>query len=1601
MYCYGLAIGTVVTDPYKLLATIAPYCSDMESSDDTLAEQLIDACSKREVAKVEHLLNEGACPSKLVSRTSALHLVCGQLEDLHLLKALTRETCNIDTRDLNGWTPLHYACFHGHLDLVTYLIHTLKCDPNLKDNEGKTPLHMMCSFLSSEQEYSLKIVELLIDKAGCDCNAITNKGDTPLMLLCRNSGSKVIVEYLIHTCHCDISQKDNSGNNALHIACMCTCLDQAEMKANIEQRNLQIVKIITATGSNCGMYSYNDQNACPLEIAINNDFVNIARFLIIEMNRMAESSLNLDLKWDATPLHIVCKFGQLELLTELSKMKCSNIMLTQNSKGELSIQLAIQHNHLAVVYLIWEFSFKERLQLVKAIEGFPFQMLEIPTDFLHYICGKMGGHSDLDALKVLKECYVNHNHQLINQRDNPDGLTPLHYSCSHGLFDIMVFLINEYKADVTLQTKKGESLLHLIISSPNTPSVTLDVVKFLITKAGCSPNITTRQNGDTPLMYFANNHCRSKEKHSVAYYLIFSCSCNLAIQNKQGNTVLHIACSTGNDIIVQMIVDYDSNIAHRLLTRRNNEGNTPLHLACYNRKLNIILRCYKYCGPFELSDNRYKLLQLAISNKHYEIISALLQVMKSKSNITGKEVLHTESYKNEDIQLLQCLANSNYRTIKSIHGDTLLHLACEVNDFHLCEILLEECCDVNIMNQKGNTPLHIACQKENVHLCEALLKADCDINIQNNNGDTPLHTACQMDSIHLCELLLEACCDVNIKSNNGNTPFHIACQTKGSHLCELLLEACSNINVKNRNGDTPLHLAFSSGNFEVVQLLINDPQVNTGLKNIAGDTLLHIACRSKLCTPEMVNYVLAVVKSDPTATNNNGMKPIQLTTNAQKIHKLIQYGANPTDVYYSVSNLKISTKHPPQALVKIFVVGNPLVGKSTLVASLQQERSFIVKVLTPARKVSGVNEKTAGIIPCAFESKRYGQVALYDFAGQPEYYSTHAALLQNSIESSPPVFLIVVNLCKSYEDITTTILYWLSFLENQCTSVNNPLIPHVIVIGSHADVLENKGEKIQEKSSVIDHIKVLPYFKSLEIINFISMDCQYSQSAGMKKLREQLRKSCKKLRIKEEIRFNTHCFLVYLLDKFRDLAAVTLDQIFTQVSSERKVASESNPLFFLPDCLSSLFDLCYELNDRGHVLFLKDKQTLMNSWVVLDQHCLLNEVLGTILAPQGLKEYCSLASNTGVVPISKMIEKFSKYDSNMIVGFLTHLEFCHEVSDKEILQLINYDTQSDIIAQTTELETYLFFPALIKLEAPDGMWKVKPQFINHFGWMLQCSCPEQFFTSRFLEVLLLRLAFSYALTTDTCDEGPSLKRKCTIWKNGIFWGDRNGNEILVEVHSCSKAVVVLMRSFQEELTPFLQLRSSIIQKVLITVLDFCAKVNTVEYFIDPSEVNSYPLNPKTLYNAQEVFNVIVLKSMKSAYVVSENGESIPLETLLTLEPYAYLGYNILSKMFSVDSSHCKKVISDHVIMSLSEHFAQISDVILTILCHSEEQTDCISSQSRDLIHSLKAWQEKSDGTYHCLRQTFDQYSTCAGRNLLVRHFLRFSVQYQIYDTFKL
>ena len=77
-------------------------------------------------------------------------------------------------------------------------------------------------------------------------------------------------------------------------------------------------------------------------------------------------------------------------------------------------------------------------------------------------------------------------------------------------------------------------------------------------------------------------------------------------------------------------------------------------------------------------------------------------------------------------------------------------------------------------------------------------------------------------------------------------------------------------------------------------------------------------------------------------------------------------------------------------------------GKSTMLKSMLSSKGFRA-IFVKAKPVTGVDEKTVGIIPHEIVTKEFGRVTCYDFAGQQEFYASHCAVLKNAVQTSPPL----------------------------------------------------------------------------------------------------------------------------------------------------------------------------------------------------------------------------------------------------------------------------------------------------------------------------------------------------------------------------------------------------------------------------------------------------------------------------------------------------------------------------------------------------------------------------------------------------------------------
>ena len=89
-------------------------------------------------------------------------------------------------RDQDGWTSLHWATLHGHLDLVRWLVDEKQVDPSCQSREGWTPLHV------ASQNGHLDIVRWLVEKQWVDPLCQDKEGLTPRHVASRNDHLDIV-----------------------------------------------------------------------------------------------------------------------------------------------------------------------------------------------------------------------------------------------------------------------------------------------------------------------------------------------------------------------------------------------------------------------------------------------------------------------------------------------------------------------------------------------------------------------------------------------------------------------------------------------------------------------------------------------------------------------------------------------------------------------------------------------------------------------------------------------------------------------------------------------------------------------------------------------------------------------------------------------------------------------------------------------------------------------------------------------------------------------------------------------------------------------------------------------------------------------------------------------------------------------------------------------------------------------------------------------------------------------------------------------------------------------------------------------------------------
>uniref|UniRef100_A0A1X7UVJ5 Death domain-containing protein n=1 Tax=Amphimedon queenslandica TaxID=400682 RepID=A0A1X7UVJ5_AMPQE len=805
-------------------------CDINATTTDTGNTVLHKACQGGHVPVVLYLTSLPQCnvAAKTSNGSTALHITCQYSNSLPILKHLV-ENHQLDLCAVNdeGMAPIHLACLKGRLNLVKYVINhlTLKSKTGLiedilkqcKTESGSTALHLAC------ESGNIQLVTYLIDDMKCDVTATDTGGSNCVMDACL-SGNLNLVQLLIQQYKLEPININNTGFSVLHAAAQ-------EAHTHILEWYSQeySVDITNHTDNNkytlAHLAAYNGKLHCLQELINNQEYS-------VDITNHTENN-------KYTLAHSAAYNGKLHCLQELiNKYQC-DVNATTTDTGSTVFHEACEGGHVPVVLYLT--SLPQCNIAAKTSNG---------STALHITCEYS------DSLPILKHLVENHELDLCAVND--EGMAPIHLACSEGRLNFAQYIIKHIPSSLELPTRGQGHTPFLAAVYFNQ----LEVIKYLISKK-CNLSATDDEGSGAVHISVERGHL------NILKYLIDNYYCNPNATNHQDRTPLHLAVAVDQlDVLeyllsksipsmsvvwlreIKCLLDSPHDIYNNphnavLINVQDKDGNTPLHLACQDGQQNMA----SLLQEASLSNNNLLItnkkgqtpIHLAVASGHKDTAEVLL------SSVTGSSTHH---------DLLTATDNE---------GSTVLHTACSnghIDVFRYLSSIYPQ--GVNAMDNRGRGLLHAACEGGDIEIVKELIeKYKQDPLLEDDDGITCLHLLTEMKKFE--SFLLRMIMDIavrakiavyqylepNIVSNpvpkdkSGRTPLHYASRSDNTHMARYLIETfpCTPDDPDN-NGYTSVHGACEGGSMELVQYFLTELQCNVLAETEDMKTLLYFASMS-------------------------------------------------------------------------------------------------------------------------------------------------------------------------------------------------------------------------------------------------------------------------------------------------------------------------------------------------------------------------------------------------------------------------------------------------------------------------------------------------------------------------------------------------------------------------------------------------------------------------------------------------------------------------------------------------------------------------------------------------------------------------------------
>ena len=776
-------------------------------------------------------------------------------------------------------------------------------------------------------------------------------------------------------------------------------------------------------------------------------------------------------------------------------------------------------------------------------------------------------------------------------------------------------------------------------------------------------------------------------------------------------TALMWTAQEGDDSLTKQLIIQGVNINYR-----NSDGRTALHFAAHSARLDVVKILLNIRAKIDLMDNRHKTpLVLSVEAKNYDVmlhlitsgadVTQLTKCRHSARNLGREALSYAVNIKHKGAVkiLLTKGVGIDGRLLSTSPPMTALMWTAQEGDDSLTWKLIRGV-NINCQDLDGRTALHFAAHSGHLYIVQILLNNGAEIDLEDKHHHTPLVLSAMAEKFDVMLYLITSGADVaqlaeHLLVDLGKEALSYAVNHKQKDIAKALITKGVGIEglLSTSPPMTALMWTAQEGYDSLTKELILQG-VNVNYQNPDGHTALHFASQHNHI---QCGILLVEAGADVSIVNKVSQKPLVLSSNEFK-DAILQ-------------TLSFQTKKT------VCVIGDAMSGKSTLIASLQNENArFWTRIRNWLFGVQDISERTAGIEPVSFSSKRYGDVMFFDFAGQHEYHGPHEMFLESILSKglSTVTIIVVVKATEEESVICHQLNRWLHPFSNMSSSAN-PV--RVIVIGGHMDKVKRKVEAKEKLELCYETIKDSLCDVSMKFEDLCYVNCRQPYSSDISKLCKYLKDVPPPQNKAVHIGYS----IPWVISRIR--SSVDKNVISVSVFEGWVAHNRAN----LPTNLPPAEEVCKDLSSTGHFLYLPSKEGTSNGWLVLDLPSVLHEVYGTLFSPSK-----RIVNKFGLLNCQRLSILFPTLDPSMVHDVLISLEFCIEVDPSILSEAIHLMDSSD------KGQEHLFFPALVSAKPPI-IFSERYKGSHILCWQLEVS-ENSFVSPRLLQSIILRLAAHHA-----------------------------------------------------------------------------------------------------------------------------------------------------------------------------------------------------------------------------------------------------------------